>query len=1151
MRSRLAIVATVVAVVAGGLSAVGPAPTANALSAGMPVSADALPTWQTNAQVFGLAASNGRMVVGGAFTQLRPGSGQTGAVQNLRGLAILDMTTGQPDACQLPVSIGSGTATVYAVSPGPDATTVFVGGNFSSIGGVARSRLAEIDVRTCRVTAFNPAAISSTVQSIAVAADGVYVGGLFQTVGGQPRRSFAKLTRAGALLPWIANASGATVDPYSTTVSPDANSRGTAITLSPTADRVVIGGNFFSVNGQSSHSFAVVSATDGSVLRTWPASTVGNTSRTKALVSDATRFYVGNEGFNGFDGSLAYNWSDYSQAWRDSCAGATQAMALRSGTLIEAHHHHDCTGQGMFPDGRRTYLSASRADDPTQQHLGWLPELNDGTGEGLGPRALAFGTSASGVEQLWVGGEFTRVNGTNQQGLTRFSAVDTGAPPTPTIAGRSISPGAIQVNIRGVVDPDDSDLTYAVYRGTNTTTPVWTGVARSQHWYRNQTTFVDTAVTPGTAYAYRVRAIDAAGNQSALSASVTVTASPTGSAYASSVLADSPRLYWRYDDTANAQWVVDSSGQTVQGLNGLAQNGVVRSGAGALIGDTSRSATFSESGALPQYIWNDVIARGPTTYSIETWVRTTSTTGGALVNYGSSNGRPRSDDGTDRVSSTVDRVIYMESGSGFVRFGVRGGSGTNTLRTSTQLNDGQWHHVVATQSSAGMRLYVDGALHAQNSSTSSGTYFGTWHAGGDNLSGYPGGGTSQAARYFDGQLDETAVYYSVLPAERVSAHHAAGTAIGGDLTPPSAPGSVTTSVVADTVTVSWTPSVDDVAVTSYEIHRSTTAGFTPGPTTVLSASVASTSYTDSNVAVGTWHYRVLARDAAGNRSSPSGSVPAVVTPPDTTPPTVPAGVSATTQGGDALLSWGASTDANAVTGYAVHRGATPDLAATPDSRIATVSTPGFTDASVGAGTWYYLVTAFDAAGNTSAASSTVSLVIDPPPPATTVQTIVADADTMAAAVNPAFVYGTSNQISSRFDTAIESFLRFTLPPAPPGTVLAGATLSVRTSSDSTAASGDVHDVRIVDAPWDEGTLTWNNRPTTGIGTTAVGQLVGASALNTPYVIALEVGQLAPRAASAVTLRISSPAGVDNVRLLSRESTSAGSRPTLTLTYTAP
>ncbi len=1032
-----------------GMVAGAPRP-AEALSPDLPFSADALPTWQTNGVVWDMAASQGRMVVGGSFTQIRPGAGQSGSARNVAGLAILDAATGQPASCQLPAAFSAGNAIIYAVDAAPGGGSVFVGGQFTSIGGTSVSRLAEIDVVTCRVLSFRAPSISSSVLSIEVANDAVYFGGLFQTVGGQQRRSFAKVNRAGALQPWVVNAYGATVDSYTPTVEPDKNARGDALVLSPDGTRLAIGGNFFYVNGTATHSFAVVDGTSGSLLRSWPANTVGNTSRTKTIVSDGTRFYVGNEGFNGYDGNIAYNWSDYSQAWRDNCAGATQALLPYQGVLFKAHHHHDCSSMGMFPDGRRIYLTATHAADPTQFQIGWTPELNDGTGEGLGPRALAVGAGSNGQDYLWVAGEFTRVNGANQQSLTRFSGTDTGAPPTPSVAARVVTPNQIQVNIRGVYDPDDSDITYAVYRGSNTTTPVWTGVARSQHWYRHQVTFVDSNVTPGTSYSYRVRAIDAAGNQSALSSTVTATASATASPYASAVIADQPRWYYRYDDPSGSPWVMDSSGQTVQGLNGLAENGVTRTAAGAIPGDASRSATFSEGNAdgTPQYIWNDVIATGPSTYSVETWFRTTSTSGGALVNYGSSQGRPRSDNGDDRVSNTVDRVVYMESATGRLRFGVRSGQ-VQTLRSDNAYNDGQWHHVVATQGPGGMRLYVDGALVAQNSITGNQSYNGTWHVGGDNLSAYPGSGSQASQRYFDGQLDETAVYYGVLAEQRVLVHYAAG---GGDVeiedtTAPSVPGDVSTSVSATDVGVSWSASTDDVAVVGYAVYRGTSEGFTADASSQI-GQVSGTSYTDEDRPVGTWFYKVSASDAAGN---------------------------------------------------------------------------------------------------SSAASSAASATVEAPQVDPIVQTVSVTADTMVAAVNPANVYGASNQISSRANTAIWSFLQFQLPAAPDGYVLESATLRLVTSSDPTAGSADVHQVHLVDEAWSEATTTWNTRPTT-TSSGVIGELTGASALTTAYTVNLAAVSLAPEAGSNVTLRISSSSGSDNARFSSRESTSAAARPTLTLTY---
>lgn len=89
-----------------------------------------------------------------------------------------------------------------------------------------------------------------------------------------------------------------------------------------------------------------------------------------------------------------------------------------------------------------------------------------------------------------------------------------------------------------------------------------------------------------------------------------------------------------------------------------------------------------------------------------------------------------------------------------------------------------------------------------------------------------------------------------------------------DVTPPTTPGQPTATTTGLTVALSWAASTDNVGVTGYEVHRSVTSGFTPAPAT-LRTTVAGTSWTDTTVTAGTWYYRVVARDAAGNASAAS------------------------------------------------------------------------------------------------------------------------------------------------------------------------------------------------------------------------------------------------------------------------------------------
>lgn len=89
-------------------------------------------------------------------------------------------------------------------------------------------------------------------------------------------------------------------------------------------------------------------------------------------------------------------------------------------------------------------------------------------------------------------------------------------------------------------------------------------------------------------------------------------------------------------------------------------------------------------------------------------------------------------------------------------------------------------------------------------------------------------------------------------------------------------------------------------------------------------------------------------------------------PPDTTPPSTPAGVTATAVSSSQVnLSWTAATDNVGVTGYKVMRNGT---------QIGASSTTGFSDGTVVPSTTYtYTVAAFDSAGNTSPASNALTV----------------------------------------------------------------------------------------------------------------------------------------------------------------------------------
>ncbi|MER5928821.1 DNRLRE domain-containing protein [Streptomyces sp. NPDC002054] len=726
---------------AGAGIGLGVAPEAAAITPPVAFTADPLPTWQPNGIVWALAEAGGTVFAGGTFSAVRPPAGAGGSEQQAVNFTALDAATGAPTACKLSFTIGSGTATVRALALSPDKKTLYAGGYFGAVNGTPVSSLAAIDVATCTPKASFRPAFAATVRALAVTGDTVYAGGDFLTVAGQPRQRFAAVATAdGALRPFTANA----------------DEPGRAVEVTPDGTKVLLGGDFFTVNGTSTHALAVVDATSGALTKTYPGFIETN-SVVKDIATDATGFYTANEGTGGgvFDGRIALNLADFSQRWRDTCLGATQAVLPYQNVLYSASHAHDCSSVGEFPDGRRYHLLAQ----PTTSvgKLGWAPDTNDGIGEGIGPRVMSVG-SKGGVQYLWVGGEFTTVNGAAQQSLTRFASTgDTGAPTAPVASAVSFRPGQVQVRWRTSLDLDDSRLTYRIYRN-GAATPVGTVTTDSLFFLRPQASWTDTTVTAGQTYTYRVTATDAAGNTSALSGTAAVTVPTAPEAYPDRVRSDGAGLYWRWDESA-LPYVADSSdGGNTSGVHhnapALRQTPAAVTGASTAIGFNGTDAK----------VYSDRRTQVGGSYTLETWVKTGTTRGGKLLGFGNNQ---------DRGSSQYDKHLYMTN-DGRIVFGVYTGA-TRTITTggTDRYNDNTWHHVVATQGPGGMALYVDGVQKGTLNVTAHENFAGFWRVGGDSLGGWPERPTSE---FFAGQLDETAVYPTVLTPAQVQAHHALATA---------------------------------------------------------------------------------------------------------------------------------------------------------------------------------------------------------------------------------------------------------------------------------------------------------------------------------------------------------------------------------------
>jgi hypothetical protein len=331
------------------------------------------------------------------------------------------------------------------------------------------------------------------VKALAIGGTSLYFGGSFGIVNGVTRnRAAAISTVTGALLPWNPNADD---DVY-------------AIDTADDNSKVYLGGTFATVRGTSRWAVASVNNSTGALLPFAAASAVplpssGCTSRVKDIETSGSRVYFANagDGWGCFDGTWAADVATGKLVWKSTCLGATEALAMVNGWLFKGSHAHSCPG--TFSDGSGTHFLLLQ--NPANGTLGpWFPNVTAGPPTEVGPLVAATGGS-----DLWIGGDFTKVNGAGQQGLTRFTNLGPGAAPLVPAAPTLSSPAAGQVKatVRASLDNDDIRLTYRLLRGSSNTVVAVTRVS-SAFWYRPTVTLTDTTAPSRTSQAYRIEVSD-------------------------------------------------------------------------------------------------------------------------------------------------------------------------------------------------------------------------------------------------------------------------------------------------------------------------------------------------------------------------------------------------------------------------------------------------------------------------------------------------------------------------------------------------------------------------------------------------------------------------------------------------------------------
>lgn len=787
-----------------------------------PVSADALPTVQIgNGVIWGVEVAGNVAYAVGEFSTARPAGAAPGVNEVPRAnFLAFNVTTGQ----LLPFA-PTFNAVVKDAAVTPDGTKLVVVGNFTQVNGQTRNRIAVFDIATGQLSPLSKTPeLNGPASTVAVTNSVAYVGGYFSAVNGESsaRLGAIRLTNGNIVAAFRTRFND--VNGVRQPTLPD--NQVLALTVNPDGTRLMAAGNFTraaftngagvtaysTANGRDGDSqgygIAMFDTADGSRALTLNANTsvrnAGGNAWIFSLTSDANYAYGtgGHWGSAGtIEGAFSIDWNSGNLNWIEDCHGDSYDIASVGDLVYSASHSHYCGNSGGFPqvdNGGWTFYHSTAwskkvagvntadiygyPDHPGTAHpqlTYWFPYTPSGTYTG---KNQAVWTVDGNDQYVVYGGEFTSVNGGQQQGLVRYT-VKSNAPnkqgPRPSQeqerqahdAGISFNtwwapkvnaaiPGVLRASFPTIFDRDDTDLTYRLYLDTeNAAGLVKEFEVDAPFWdYRTLSATV-TGLAPGSTHQLRAVVSDPYGNTFKSDWVSATVGAGTASPYVQDVATDEISHLWRLGENTGA------SADLIGGSNLNLAGRMSRGQSGALAGDADKAITFNDAFSANQNDgvgYSTVREQGPNTFSVEAWFKTTTTSGGKIIGFGNAQ---------TGSSGSYDRQVYMNN-AGQLYFGVYPGE-VRTVNTTQSYRDGAWHHVVASLGANGMRLYVDGQLQAQRADTTTGQgYEGYWRVGNDNLGGWPG---APSSTQFEGSLDEIAVYSQALPADRVSSHYSVAT----------------------------------------------------------------------------------------------------------------------------------------------------------------------------------------------------------------------------------------------------------------------------------------------------------------------------------------------------------------------------------------
>lgn len=229
--------------------------------------------------------------------------------------------------------------------------------------------------------------------------------------------------------------------------------------------------------------------------------------------------------------------------------------------------------------------------------------------------------------------------------------------------------------------------------------------------------------------------------------------SGTGDTYRDTVVADGPVAYWRLGESSGST-AVDEMGAHDATYNNSPTLGTT----GALANSSDTAATFVRSSSQWVEASDHADLDFTGDFSVEFWMKQAFSAFFHII--------------VAKSDSAADRgwLIYTASSGNVVKFDGRDGTATYHANDGTvNVEDDQWHHVVCVREGSNWKIFVDGALDISNSK-------GT----GSMANSQPltiGRRYVDGPEYYEGDLDEVAVYNYALSATKILNHYEIGAGV--------------------------------------------------------------------------------------------------------------------------------------------------------------------------------------------------------------------------------------------------------------------------------------------------------------------------------------------------------------------------------------